>query len=85
MKTIVALLTALAIAISPAHAEPKQKPPCQEASLVVEGLIMAWMIGVAAYFIGSAYSSYKSYERAREQNGGQPVEQICKWQPIEKK
>ncbi len=85
MKTIVALLTATSIAISPVHAEPKAKPKCQEASLIVEGLVMAWMIGVAAYFIGSAYSSYKDYERAREQNGGQPVEQVCKWQAVEKK
>lgn len=85
MKKLTAYLLAAAIVIAPAQAEQKQKQPCpQEASLVIEGLIMAWMITMATYFIGSAYHSYKEYERAREQNGGVPVEQICEWRAKKK-
>lgn len=87
MKSIVALLTAAAIATSPVQAEPKQKPMCpQEASLVLEVAVITWMVGVSAYFFADAYSAWKKYQRARGQYGDDvTLEAKCEWKPVEKK
>lgn len=87
MKSVVALLTATAIAISPAHAEPKQKPKCQqEASLVLELAVIAWMVGVSAYFLGDAYLTWSKYQKARGKHGPDvELAPKCEWVPVEKK
>jgi hypothetical protein len=86
MKTLVALLTALAISTAPAKAEPTRLPPPQNEAAMVEIAVIAWVVVSTMYFIGDSYMAWSKYQRARGKHGDDvSLQAKCEWVPVEKK
>lgn len=86
MKSVVALLTATAIAISPVHAEPKAKPKCQHEGAMLELAIIAWLTATSIYMIADSYVAWSKYHKARGKHGDDvELKAKCEWVPVEKK
>jgi len=79
MKTIVALLTALAISTAPAKAEPTSLPPPKDEAALLELTMTVLLLGYATASLVSVVSSMKQRAKAKKELGDMPLVEKCEW------
>jgi hypothetical protein len=84
MKSVVALLTALAISTAPAHAEPTRMPPHQDEAALLELTMTVLLLGYATASLVSVISSIKQRAKAKKDHGDVPLVEKCEWVPLKK-